>query len=241
MPAPRLLDKKVISSSLAIERKQTIDKGLKLAKSVDAIREARIEEELKLEEFRRETIARVQVEIDAKIAERDSIARDIPKLKEERLLSKAPINLKEEWQRVREDKIANAKWQEQNTEQALGLLAREEDARQLADKLLKDEELIGEEHSLSLRTLSEAETKFSQASEALQKAESQAQEILNNAHKRENRAAVREEDSTLREIELSKREEQVEAHEVDLSNREIKLKSRQEIFIKAQAYIKSKK
>lgn len=241
MPAPRLLDKKLVNASLATERRQEIEKGVKIAKAIDAVRETRAKEEAELEQFRRETIARVQVEIDAKIAERDSIARDIPRLKEERIRAQAPINLKEEWQKVRIDREANSAWQEKNTQQAIELLAREEDCRAWAERLVNEEESIKDEHALSLRTLEEADKKFAQADDALTRAEQSAQAILKDAQERENHLRVREEDATAREVQLSKREKKVEEHEANLSAREQKLKSRQETFIKAQKYITNRK
>lgn len=241
MTAPRLLEKKVVRAEVATERKQEIDKGKKLVDSILALQETKAREESELDLFRRETVAKVQIEINAKLAERDAIAADIPRLKAERLLAQAPINLKEEWLRVREDKQANVSWQDRNTQEAIGLLAREEDNRLLSGSLSKEKEEIEKEHKLSLRTLAEADAKFTQADQALERAEKEAQTILSTAQQRDNHLKVREEDATLREASLSKREEEVGAHELDLSNREQKLKSRQETFMRAQAYIKNKK
>lgn len=81
MPAPRLLDKKAIVASLATERKQEAQKGLKIAQKVDAVRATLTEEEERLERFRSETIKKVQIEIDAKIAERDALVREIEGLR----------------------------------------------------------------------------------------------------------------------------------------------------------------
>ncbi len=82
MAGPRLLPKNIVNATLAQERKVEIDKGLKLTKAIEALRETKIEEEQKLERFRVETIARVQIEIDAAIRERDSIKREIATLQE---------------------------------------------------------------------------------------------------------------------------------------------------------------
>lgn len=241
MPAPRLLDKKLVTAALATERKQEIDKGIKLAKSIDALRETRVKEESELQDFRINTIRKIQIEIDAKIEENDRLSSENKLLREQRILAEAPIDLKEEWQKVREDKQTFSSWQESLTQQSIELLAREQDSQVLSEELKRGIVSVSEQLALAKRTLESAEQKYILADEALERAERQAQEILRDAQQRENHLRVREEDATNREIFLSKREVLVDAHEVDLSNREQKLKSRQELFIKAQAYIKSKK
>lgn len=80
MPAPRLLDKKLVSASLAVERKNEIDKGIKLAKAIDALRQSKAEEEDNLERFRSETVRRVQIEIDSLVIRRDELRSEVQKL-----------------------------------------------------------------------------------------------------------------------------------------------------------------
>ncbi len=80
MAAPRLLPKNVVNATLAQERQIEIDKGIKLAKAIEALRETKVEEEQNLERFRVDTIAKVQIEIDSFIKERDSLKREIATL-----------------------------------------------------------------------------------------------------------------------------------------------------------------
>lgn len=80
MPAPRLLDKKLISASLAQERKVEIDKGVKLAQAIDILRETKVAEELALEEFRIVTVRKVQAEIDALSQERNRLRKEVETL-----------------------------------------------------------------------------------------------------------------------------------------------------------------
>lgn len=241
MPAPRLLDKKVVNQELALQKKRDIETGLNLAKKVDAVRQTLGEEEKRLEEFRIHTVARIQVEIDEKIRERDSLIPEIAFLKEERIRAQAPIDLKEEWQKVREDAARNALWEENLGQSQLQVLAQEEDIRVARVQLKELATDTERKNELAERTLSEAEKKFSLASDALERTEREAQEILKRAQERDNHSKVREEDATLREVSLTKREEAVAAHELDLSSREKKLRTRQETFLKAQKYLQAKK
>lgn len=80
MAGPRLLPKSIVQASLAQERKIEIDKGVKLVKAIEALRETKTEEEQKLERFRVETIAKVQIEIDSFIWERDRLKQELETL-----------------------------------------------------------------------------------------------------------------------------------------------------------------
>lgn len=241
MPAPKLLDKRILNQELATQKKNQIESGINLAKKVDAVRETLGDEEARLKDFREQSIAKVQMEIDAKIRERDYLEETNKTLRGERILAQAPIDLREEWQRVREDAVDNSSWTERLTRQQIEVLAKEEDILVSSHQLDKEREEIRAEHELAQTNLREAERERTEADIALQRAESEAQRILKTAQQRDNHLRVREEDATLREVSLSKREEEVEAHEVDLSVREQKLRVNQEMFIKAQAYINNKK
>lgn len=80
MPAPHLLPKSIVQATLAQERKVEIDKGVKLAKAIEALRETKVEEEQTLERFRVETIQKVQIEIDSYIRKRDALKEEIETL-----------------------------------------------------------------------------------------------------------------------------------------------------------------
>jgi len=241
MSAPRLLDKKVVTAEVATQKAQQIKEGLMLAKKVDALRETKQEEEGKLETFRKETIARVQTEIDAKIREKDALEKQNKRLREERIEAQAPIDLKAEWLQVRLDRVNLTTWNQLLTESQIEVVAKEAGNKERTASLDHREGDIKAKERLTERTLSEAETKFTQASDTFERAQRDSDKLLANCREKENHLRVREEDATNREIILSKREEEVQAHEIDLANREKKLRVNQEVFIKAQKYIKSKK
>ena len=71
----KLLEKRKIDTQKAQERKQEIDTGLALAKSVDKLREARASEEKQLLEHRASMIKKVQYEIGQFIEERDNLEK----------------------------------------------------------------------------------------------------------------------------------------------------------------------
>jgi hypothetical protein len=75
MPAPKLLDKKTVNAELNQERRLQVEKGIELAKKVDALREILADEQEKLERFRTETVKKVQMEIDQLIKKRDNLLK----------------------------------------------------------------------------------------------------------------------------------------------------------------------
>lgn len=241
MPAPRLLEKKAIAVDLADQRKQQIDAGVALAKKVDAIRGTLQEEEERIERFRRETLQRTQQEIDAKIAEREELRIEVAVLQEERIKLLAPIDLSQAWEEVRTAKIENAIWEERLQNQTIELLAQGDDAKNLSAKLASKEGELLQKDDLAERTLIAAEEKFAQADTLHRLAFEERDKSNRECQQQENHLKIREEDAVAREANLSIREEAASLHEINLSDREKKLRSRQELFLKAQAYIKSKK
>ncbi len=241
MAAPRLLEKRIVNAEVAYQQKQQIDAGLQLAKKIDALRQTRVEEEANLEAFRQGMLAEIRAEIDSAITERESLRIGNERLREERFALQAPLDLKEERAKNEQQKLENESWHERLTGMEIAQIAAEADINIRTKELIAHEDDIYARDTLSDRTLMEAETKFTQASDIKERAERDAEKILSEVRESENHVKVREEDATNREIYLSKREEEVEAHEVDLANREQKLKRNQEVFIKAKNYLNKKK
>lgn len=241
MPAPRLLDKRVVSSELADEKRRQIQSGINLAKKVDAVRETFQKEESDLESFRRETITRIQKEIDAKIIERDNLDKDITRRRGERIQLEAPIDLKEAWNEVQLGRLEVTEWKDRLGTQTVEQVAKEAEIAEIAESTIKRSETSKEKEKLAERTLNEAESKYEEASVVLDKAKADSARIIEDAKQKEKKVIERELSFEVRENEISDRENRNQTHEIDLSNREKALKVRYDTFIKAQNYIKSKK
>lgn len=241
MSAPRLLDKKIVNAEVAAQTKQKIDDGIKLSKKVDAVRETLGEEEARLESFRKETIARIQKEIDTKFSEKDLLERGNIVLREERIRLLSPVDLREEWEKLNKGKEEITEWNNRLTIQSIEFLAKEGENEIRTKELDKIEKNAAKKDELAERNLSEAEIKFTQADDTLQRATRESEKMLSDARIVENHLKVREQDATGREKYLSEREERNQSHEIDLANREKKLRLAQQVFIKAQNYIKNKK
>lgn len=240
MPAPRLLDKKLVNAALATQQKREIEKGIAISKKVDAVRDTLADEQARLDLFRTQSLKTIEQEIASEVDKREYLRREIKFLAEERIKLLAPIDLSQAWEEVNSGKAENSSWKERLSQESMELLAEKEDNRVLAAKLSKEEEDIGRKDVLSEQNLLEAERKRINADSALSNAEREAQAVLTSAQERDNHSRIREEDATLREVSVSMRETAAAAHEADLSSRERKLRSSREVFLKAQAYIKNK-
>lgn len=241
MAAPRLLDRKVINAEVAMQKTRAIKEGLALAKKVDTLRETLQEESGKLEIFRTESIKKIQQEVDAKIAERDILTRDIARRRTERFALEAPIDLKEEWAKVREASTANETWRDRLINEQVSLLGKEGDNKAFSEVLDKRDEKTKEMEKLTNRTLTEAQKKFSEASNKLEKAERESADIFARANEKEQTSLLREVELNLWESSLSQREMTNSELNLDLASREKALKVRYETFLKAQNYLRNKK
>lgn len=241
MPAPRLLDKRMVNTELATQRKRDIEAGVKIAQKVDAVRETLTEEENRLELFRRETLTRIQTAIDSKINERDSLIEENEKLKEERIRLSAPIELSQAWEEITSGKKEIADLKYRLTQHSIEIIAQDRDNQSSATEIAKEKENVKRKEQLAERTLIESEEKLSRATSLLDNARLTSEKTLKNAKEIEKGILEREQSVINQEKYLTAWEGRINAHDFDLTNRERKLKSREEIFIKAQNYLKNKK
>lgn len=96
----KLLPKTKTSSLKIAERQSEVQEGVKLAKTVDALREAKSREEANLAKFRTESLKEIQNQINDKIVEIKKLEQELEIKKEERVKLEAPIDLTTEWKRV---------------------------------------------------------------------------------------------------------------------------------------------
>lgn len=100
----KLLDKKTIAVEKSSERKKEVEEGIKLAKSVDSLRETHAKEQINLKKFRDNTLASTKSELDVLLTQRDAILNDIVSLEQRRKEASAPIDLTNEWKQVEKSK-----------------------------------------------------------------------------------------------------------------------------------------
>lgn len=241
MSAPKLLDKKTINAEVATQQKQKIIEGITLSKKVDKVRGTLNEEETRLERFRTETIRKVQQEIDAKVLERDSLENGNQALRRERVQLETPIDLSQAWAEVKEEEKKVQEWTVNLTQQQIEQNIITADNESQTKRLVRMERNIERRDILSEKTLIEAECKLDEASQEVVRTKQQAQKMLANAEQKEKESVEFAQQLIQREKMLRLREKANQTHEIDLSNRERKLRVNEQVFIKAQQYLKDKK
>lgn len=100
----KLIDKKDIIVQKSQERKREIDEGVKLAKSVDTLRETHLKEQDGLKKFRDATLASIKSELDVLVNKKSTILDEIGTLEQRKRDALAPIDLKNEWNEVEKTK-----------------------------------------------------------------------------------------------------------------------------------------
>lgn len=224
MAGPKLLDKKLVNAELANQKKQQIDSGIMLAKKVDVVREMHQTEEQNLEIFRKETITRVQQEIDALIHKRDVVKKEIQEREKELKFLKIPLDA--EWENL---KASYLKYSDQ-----VNLLeaAKETVALQIGENTMTARELeiekgrVQEMKRITQEKLFHAEDDLSRAREESAKMRNMAQSVLSSAELREQLVIQRENDFKITVEHTNSEKQQIEKDKIDLAKREKVLKDR---------------
>lgn len=137
--------KKDIEKSKLAERKLEIDQGKELAKNIDDMRELKVKEEVSLKQWRTQTMEAIQLEINERIAVKESLNADIDSLIEVRQSLLEPLNA--EWKELNEA--------EQKLEERKVLILKEKEEFKAREKELDKREKTIEniEKNLRERTL----------------------------------------------------------------------------------------
>lgn len=221
----RLLDKKIVNAEIATQKKQLIDLGVTLAKKVDAIRETLQLEEKNVDTFRTETIARVKLEIDQKIRERDVVQVEITNLEKRRFIALLPLN--EELVRIEKEKesLDNLK---------IGLIEQQELLIKRSAEIQNIEKKINESKERIEWMKERATILLSQTEELNKEAQKKSERIIELMHKSESeieqriaKIEVRERELVTRELGIGKRENKLSKQEEELAKSYKRLEDRE--------------
>jgi len=231
----KLLPKKQVSAELASQRKREIDIGLELAEKVDALREAAATEEKKLFDFRSQSIANAQKEIDTKIAEKDALDLDIRRRKEELAELQKPLDAK--WDEVNKaaNKLAASENDLASRLQTFAAKDSQKDA-ELQDIERRKRKIAMAEEATNKHLL-EAEQKLRHAHETQDNLVSQALLTLSTAKSKESSISIRELEVRRAEQEIDERWGLVEEKEKDLAERERALQDKYQALTQAQKHL----
>lgn len=224
MAGLKLLEKRTVSAEMAQQRKQEIDKGVAIAKRVDALREAQSKEESNLESFRKGTIKKVASEIDEKIRESARLDSEI-RLKKAKSAAILP-SVEEQWEQIKEAKDlleeekTTSKRERVELQKAIVLNIQRERENE------EEKQRIEVERKRSKEELEEASKVKEEAKINLSKALSEAKEIIDDSERRQKKVSNQEKNIEERENANNIIAQTNKDWEVDLSNRERALKDK---------------
>lgn len=235
----KLQDKKTISSEKSIERKHEVEEGIKLAKSIDSLRETLAKEQENLRKFRDESLKSIKSEIGLLQDEKKEIADQVAQLKEERLKAQAPIDLTNEW-----NKVESLKQELQQRE--TNVISREI----LVQNLEKREKNVIEKEKEAEKYLEAARVSYTKTDglrSEMERRKKESDETINDRIKsldeKENNLLSREtlvgqqmsqvtkdkNDLLIKGTDLIERESKVESEQKSLAEREIKVRDQESL------------
>lgn len=221
----KLLSKPEIAKHKALEQRQAIDEGMKIATRVDRLREVQSEEEASLKRFREKTLANIHAETTIEQEKLEVVRRERKEEESKRDEARKPLD--EEWSKVREEGEANRKEAERLTNWSTELekLAQDLDS---AARLLKDEgeRIHGErvESSKLFQDAADDRAEAKRSSEAARKTLTEAVQLKTAVEQelaqRDASVAASERRQSIRDEAQDKRELELNARETLLSDRE---------------------
>jgi len=193
----KLLQKSDIAVAKARDASREVSEGLKLTRRVDALRELRLSEEKKLEDWRRETLETIQAEITSLNSKKEALQSQISTL-ESKIAELSPKMATERHALIELDKELT-KWQKDLENRASLMLEKE----QLAAKALKKaESSVKKSVQYEVKTAeleSLAEKKYLNAEVTRQKAQKIHDEAVQERNDIERSLSLRENAIILRE------------------------------------------
>lgn len=229
----QLMPKRMVAATLATQRKEEIDRGVKLAEKVDAVRDTLAQEEKRLSEFRALSIAQVQVEIDSKLREKNAVEREILVRREELKKLREPLDA--EWATVQGIQ-ETVKWQKQE-------LYEKQSALDYGLRLNIQRERMNNDETTRINTLKAAtEHDLAMAKEArddavrdLMNARSQASKIVADAKEREEAVEIREESVEIKDEWIKQQEKKLAKRDKDQNDREKLINDKYKTLLRTQA------
>lgn len=200
----KLLAKSDIQKAKADEFRREREEGLKLARRVDALRQAQATEETALTKWRTDTLSQIQKEIKSLTEKKDSLSKEIKILEGKRKEALRPLD----------------KEQESLEKQRVSLESQAESLKEREEKLLKEEKAVQKSKDVAALELRKAVDERRRASDFLSETEYHAHEMqlaLAETETLKDKALFFKETT---EKELSERELSIAAKERSLSLKE---------------------
>lgn len=232
----QLLKKSEVQAAKNLDRKREIDEGVKLAKRVDALRQAASTEEASLKHTRDAALAELHRDVAELVAQKTTLRGEIPVLQAQKAEALRPLD--EEWHRLREFEASLAERDEETraVEASNDTRAHILDLQDTNIALEKERTLNDRERSKKL--LEEAFRDSERAKEIKAEAVASAKESDAQVRIREKALKIREGALLLRIIATDARGNSQDEREIEQNNRDRALNDKYETLLRTEARIK---
>lgn len=226
----KLLDKDEIVQKKNLERKFEIDEGVKLASTIDTLRDTKAKEEKTLKVFRDASFTQIKKDLAVLGEQKVFLTEENRSLQEQNRILRIPLDdewktLKEEKQKLEESKKEHSSNISEFLEQSRALDKREKD-------LESEEEDMNEERAETRRLLEGAVETSGQAKFVLAEATKTAEAIITKAEVREKEVISRELTVSARERDIISSKELLDSRKVSLDIRERKINDKYEQLLR---------
>lgn len=222
----RLLPKQEVDKLRKEEERQRMEEGMRIATSVDSLREARATEEEAFEKYRMDTLTSIQAEIDEKKRENEQLAISNKSLKEERIRLETPLDVAQLWKEVHEVEDKNDSLAENLLYREITVTKRENDIKEDAKELEWQQEEVAKNDALARERLRQADAEREEAAQANIEAQSLLSKLCEQEKNQNHYYDTRKKDLSEREEALLIREEALEKETLAINREKILLADR---------------
>lgn len=215
----RLLSRREIDAAKQRDRQREIDEGIKVASSVDNLRQLKAEEDQNFRQWRDKTVAAIQKEIDLKTVEDRNLTEAISKKRQELEAFFGPLD--RQWALYKQEEMRSLQGSQRfASDERLILHAQIQEAKKREDEAdILAKKLIGERQEVVSERV-EAKKLSQEAKEVLAQARNNAQTIISTAELTKKNADMIMEEAAVREHELNNFKIKLSIFDEELKKRE---------------------
>ena len=237
----RILEKQQINTLKAIEKKREVDEGLKLAHSVDALRETKAKEENNLRQFRDKSLETIKADIDSLLIQKNLAMKVLEDLEKARIEAEAPLDLKQAWKDVETDKVELNIVKGDILNREASLIQRESSIEASKKEFFVRDEKLKEQENLSNRYNLETKNAYDKAAQIKLQSEKELEKATKYSFDEDNRLRGIAESISIRERDVQNEKEVIEQMQIDIDREKLNIASQQETLRKAWVSINNLK
>ncbi len=231
----RLLSKQEINTHKALEKKQQIDEGVKLARKVDNLRELAADEDAALQKFRNETVAAINAEISTLSEHKIALMVEVSQLADARAAALKPIDaeiavLNQTKADVVEAQRAMRSTAAQLSGRSYEIDDREREVEARENKVEAFEEQAEENYGISVSAREDAEDELAIVKRIRENADEKVATITQELHEREVALLGRERD-------IEGKEKSIAAQQKTLNEKEREVEDRYQTLLRTEQRI----